>query len=148
MTPARSAREPAAGFGELALVELPALEELQALGWTHGDLMNEVPGPQNPTRRLSWREMVLPARLRAALNPNLPPEALQQAEAALTQDCSAMVPVAANRALWQLLREGVKLNELPETPYPQPVWEEKVEAVWQFVYPRGRSLLANSVPHH
>ncbi len=27
-----------------------------------------------------------------------------------------------------------KLNELPEEPYPQNLWEEKVEAVWQFVY--------------
>ena len=27
-----------------------------------------------------------------------------------------------------------KLNELPEEPYPQELWEEKVEAVWQFVY--------------
>jgi type I restriction enzyme R subunit len=26
------------------------------------------------------------------------------------------------------------LNELPEEPYPQELWDEKVEAVWQFVY--------------
>jgi type I restriction enzyme R subunit len=30
-----------------------------------------------------------------------------------------------------------KLNELPEAPYPELVWEDKVEAVWQFVYGRG-----------
>ena len=110
MAPALNAKEPSAGFGELALVEVPALDELQALGWTHGNLMQELPGPLNPTGRLSWRETVLPARLRDALgrlNPHLPPEALQQAEAALTEDRSAMLPVAANRALWKLLREGV-----------------------------------------
>ena len=28
----------------------------------------------------------------------------------------------------------VQLNELPEDPYPQDLWEEKVEAVWQFIY--------------
>jgi hypothetical protein len=28
----------------------------------------------------------------------------------------------------------VKLNELPEEPYPETTWNEKVEAVWQFVY--------------
>jgi type I restriction enzyme R subunit len=28
----------------------------------------------------------------------------------------------------------VKLNELPEDPYPEELWKEKVEAVWQFVY--------------
>lgn len=27
-----------------------------------------------------------------------------------------------------------KLNDLPEESYPQDLWEEKVEAVWQFVY--------------
>ena len=27
-----------------------------------------------------------------------------------------------------------KLNELPDDPYPQELWEEKVEAVWHFVY--------------
>jgi type I restriction enzyme R subunit len=28
----------------------------------------------------------------------------------------------------------VQLNELPEEPYPQQLWEEKVESVWQFVF--------------
>jgi type I restriction enzyme R subunit len=27
-----------------------------------------------------------------------------------------------------------KLNDLPDEPYPQNLWDEKVEAVWQFVY--------------
>ena len=106
-------KEPSAGYGELALVEIPALELLAELGWEHGDLLNEVPGPQNPTGRLSWRETVLPARLRAALaklNPALPAEALQQAEARLTEDRSAMLPVAANRELWRLLRDGVPVE--------------------------------------
>src|SRR5829696_4370964 len=26
------------------------------------------------------------------------------------------------------------LNELPEEPYPEDIWEEKVDAVWQFVF--------------
>ena len=28
------------------------------------------------------------------------------------------------------------LNELPEEPYPEPVWKEKVDAVWAFVFAR------------
>jgi type I restriction enzyme R subunit len=32
-----------------------------------------------------------------------------------------------------------KLNELPEEPYPQSLWDEKVEEVWQFVYHQGSS---------
>lgn len=113
MAPPLKAKEATPGYTELALVEQPALELLQALGWEHGDLMNEAPGPQNPTGRLSWRETVLPARLRAALarlNPRLPAEALQQAETLLTQDRSSMLPVPANRDLWRLLRDGVPVQ--------------------------------------
>ena len=28
----------------------------------------------------------------------------------------------------------VKLNQLPEEPYPELVWNTKVDAVWQFVF--------------
>jgi len=34
----------------------------------------------------------------------------------------------------------VKLNDLPQEPYPQTVWDEKVEAVWQFVYGRPQAM--------
>jgi type I restriction enzyme R subunit len=30
----------------------------------------------------------------------------------------------------------VTLNELPQEPYPQAMWDEKVERVWQFVFDR------------
>jgi type I restriction enzyme R subunit len=41
----------------------------------------------------------------------------------------------------------VVLNELPEEPYPQDVWNGKVEAVWQFVYGHNtarRGTIANA----
>lgn len=99
--------------GEKQLVENPAIDLLRSLGWQHGSLFQEVPGPQNPTGRLSFREMLLPARLRAALarlNRGMPAQALQQAEAALTEDRSAMQPVDANRAVYRLLRDGVPVD--------------------------------------
>lgn len=95
---------------EKALVEVPAVELLQSLGWQHGDLMQEEPGPNNPIGRLSSREVILPARLRAALrrlNPTLSEDALREAETVLTADRSAMLPVAANRDVYGLLRDGV-----------------------------------------
>ncbi len=56
---------------EKALVEGPAIDLLVALGWNHANLMQEAPGPQNPTGRL--RETILPGRLRVALRRlNLP----------------------------------------------------------------------------
>jgi hypothetical protein len=30
----------------------------------------------------------------------------------------------------------LKLNELPEEPYPQAMWNQKVDSVWQFVLSR------------
>ena len=98
---------------ERELVEEPAIALLHSLGWQHGDLMQEEPGPQNPTGRLSYAEVILPARLRAALrrlNPGLPEDALQQAEAALVEDRAAMLPIAANRAVLRLLRDGVPVQ--------------------------------------
>ena len=98
---------------EGGLVEKPGLDLLEELGWTHVNLMKEEPGPANPTGRLSFREFVLPARFAphsASSTHRLPDEALQQAELALTADRSAMLPVAANRDVYRLLRDGVPVQ--------------------------------------
>jgi type I restriction enzyme R subunit len=98
---------------EGGLIEKPGLELLEELGWKHANLMQEEPGPANPTGRLTFRELILPARFRAALrklNPSLPPEALQEAELAVTVNRSAMLPIAANRDVYRLLREGVPVQ--------------------------------------
>jgi type I restriction enzyme R subunit len=94
------------------LVEKPGLDLLVELGWVHSNLMMEEAGPKNPTGRLTFRELVLPARLRAALrklNALLPKEALEAAETALIADRSAMLPVAANQEAYQLLRDGISV---------------------------------------
>lgn len=98
---------------EDGLVETPGLDLLAELGWRHVNLMDEEPGPANANGRLSFRDLVLPALLRVALkklNRSLPVEALQQAELALTADRSAMLPVAANRDVYRLLRDGVPVQ--------------------------------------
>jgi type I restriction enzyme R subunit len=95
------------------MIEKPGLDLLVEQGWTHFDLYYEQPGPANPTGRLSFRELMLAIRLRAALrklNPSVPDEALQQAELALTADRSTMLPVAANREVYQLLRDGIVVH--------------------------------------
>ena len=63
-------------------------------------------------------EVVLVARLRNALtrlNPSLPPEAIGAAVDELSRDRAAMTPAAANRELWALMRDGVKVS------VPEPV---------------------------
>lgn len=100
-------------FSENDAVEQPALTLLQQLGWQHLNLREEKPGPENPTGRTSFRQTWLPARLRAALaklNPGRPAETLKLAEDTLTQDRSALLPIAANRELYHLLRDGVRVE--------------------------------------
>ena len=41
-----------------------------------------------------------------------------------------------------------KLNELPQEPYPQALWDEKVEEVWQFVYHQASNLRAAHAMAH
>lgn len=58
-------------------------------------------------------EVVLAVRLRdalARLNLSLPPEAITAAVDELSRDRSAMTPTAANRELWALMRDGVKVS--------------------------------------
>jgi type I restriction enzyme R subunit len=37
------------------------------------------------------------------------------------------------------------LNELPEEPYPEPVWNEKVDAVWAFIFARRQQQSATPI---
>ena len=95
------------------LIEKPGLDLLEELGWTHANLMHEEPGPANPSGRLTFGELILPARFRTSLrklNPSLPPEPLQEAQLVLTANRSAMLPIAANRDVYRLLREGVPVQ--------------------------------------
>jgi type I restriction enzyme R subunit len=49
---------------------------------------------------------------------------------------------------WQQTRAAVlhtirfTLNELPEEPYPEPLWNEKVDAVWAFIFARRQAAAA------
>lgn len=98
---------------EDGIVEKPALALLQELGWQHVDLHGEQPGPANPTGRISFQQTYFPAHLKAALrklNPTLSTEALVHAEEELTRDRSAMLPVAANREVLALMRNGVPVQ--------------------------------------
>ncbi|OYO31156.1 type I restriction endonuclease subunit R [Janthinobacterium sp. PC23-8] len=106
------AREAPAAYGEMLLVEAPAIALLQTLGWAHADLYQEKIGKAGTEGRESEHQVVLPRRLRAALerlNPGLPAAAYEQAVEQLSADRSRETPVNANRAIYNLLRDGVKV---------------------------------------
>ena len=112
---------------EAALVESPVIELMATLGWSTANLLQETPGPANPTGRLSLKAPFLPARLSAALrkiNPNLPQDAIQQAIDLLTQDRTVMLPIAANRAVAWLLLDGVpvQVKQSDGTQTDERVW--------------------------
>jgi len=99
------------GFSENELVEQPAIDLFEELGWQTANLYQETFGPQSSEGRESRREVLLPRRLRVALerlNPDVPPQGIWQAIDALARDRSTMLPVQANREVYDFLKEGVK----------------------------------------
>ncbi|HEX7371140.1 MAG TPA: type I restriction endonuclease subunit R [Rhodanobacteraceae bacterium] len=116
MTPANGIRDMAASYGELQLVQRPAIELLESLGWEHKDLFSEVLGPQGTEGRTSEHQVILVRRLLAALqrlNPGLSADAYLQAIEQLAQDRAQKLPVEANREVYALLKDGVKVT-LPD----------------------------------
>ncbi|MBI4528062.1 MAG: hypothetical protein HY695_30065 [Deltaproteobacteria bacterium] len=78
--------------------------------------MEEVFGPKGTLKRETKAEVVGTSGLREALerlNSGLPIEAISQAADELTRDRSAMSLAAANREIWELVRDGVKVS-VPE----------------------------------
>lgn len=107
------AREVSAGYGELALVEMPAIDLLTSLGWSFKNLYAETFGEQGSEGRESESQVILVRRLRAALvalNPGLPADAYAQAVERLAQDRSKQIAVNANRDFYWLLKDGVKVK--------------------------------------
>ncbi|HEY6781422.1 MAG TPA: type I restriction endonuclease subunit R, partial [Thermoleophilaceae bacterium] len=100
----------------MGLVEKPTLDLLGELDYEIVDAYAEQYGAEAVAAGSPGRddrsEVVLRHRLRpklAQLNPNLPPQALDQAVEQLILDRSAMGRVRANQAVWTLLRDGAKV---------------------------------------
>jgi type I restriction enzyme R subunit len=100
-------------YTEDQLVEQPAIGLFAELGWQTVVALEEVFGPAGTLQRETPGEVVLAARLRAALarlNPALPPDAITAAVDELTRDRSAMSLPAANREVYMLLKEGIRVS--------------------------------------
>ena len=100
-------------YTEDQLVEQPAIGLFAELGWTTVAALEETFGATGTLLRETKGEVVLGSRLRAALerlNPALPPEAITAAVDELTRDRSAMSLEAANREVYLLLKEGIKVS--------------------------------------
>ncbi len=101
-------------YSEDALVEQPAISLFGELGWETANGFHEFDRSAGcPLSREAKSEVVLAGRLRPVLerlNPDLPPEAFDQAVEELVRDRSAMSLVRANHEIYALLKEGIKVR--------------------------------------
>ena len=101
------------GYTEDAAVEQPSLELLGTLGWEAANLYSEWTAGRSSEGRESEHQVILPPRLRSALerlNPDVSPEGIEKAIEILTTDRSKLLPVNANREVYDLLKDGVKVT--------------------------------------
>ena len=100
-------------FTEDELVEQPAIELFEALGWDHVNAFYETLGPKGTLGRDNRSEVFLIRRLRQALerlNPGTPPEAIDDAVVEITKPRSAMHYARANAEIHALLRDRVEVS--------------------------------------
>jgi len=100
-------------YTEEQLVEQPAIRLFKELGWAAVSALEEIFGGTGTLQRETKGEVVLVSRLRAALgrlNPALPPESISAAVEELARDRSAMSQEAANREVYLLLKEGIRVS--------------------------------------
>ena len=98
---------------EDAAVEQPTIALFAELGWETLNCYHEPFGPLSLLGRETMGEVVLPNRLRAAvekLNPGMSPVAIEIALDEVRKDRSALSPARANQTVYQLLKNGVKVT--------------------------------------
>lgn len=106
-----------AGYTEDALVEQPAIAVFRELGWETINAYDEFDHGVSTLGRETKSDVILKSNLYNALtrlNPDTPPEAIHETIAILTQDRSRMSMAAANREIYQLLKNGIRV------PVPDP----------------------------
>jgi len=107
-------------YSEDQLVEQPAIGLLGSLGWETLIASEEVFGKDGTLSRETRGEVVLTKHLKVALtrlNPKiLDPMAVLSAVDEITRDRSAMSLAAANKEIYNLLKEGVPVS-IPDTEH-------------------------------
>lgn len=94
-------------------IEKAAVDLLKEMGWSAANVENEILGERGTLGREHRGVVVLERKLRPALrklNPDLPKEAIDQAVEEITRDRSAMSLVQANREVYRLIKDGVRVR--------------------------------------
>lgn len=119
-------------FTEDQLVEQPAIQFLtDQFAWQHVNCYSESFGEAGTLGRASNNEVVLRSKLSAAvrrLNPELLELAVEQVVEEVSRDRSAMSSVEANREVYQLVKEGVRVKITdPETQQQEEVKAQLID---------------------
>jgi len=105
------------GYCEDDLVEKPAIELLDNLGWDTFDAYGEFDHGESTLGRSHKGEVFLLTRLKPKLielNPHAPSEAIEGAIEELIKDRSRMSLTAANREVYELLKENARITIISE----------------------------------
>ena len=100
-------------YSESSLVEQSTIELFQSLGYEHQNCFHEKFGDNETLARETPSDVVLISRLKSALcrlNPELPEEAIVLAIEELCRDRSSQNPEMANRELYRMLKDGLKVQ--------------------------------------
>src|ERR1035441_7079853 len=98
---------------EDAAIEQPTIALFAELGWETLNCSHENSGPLSLLGREAMADVVLPHRLRAALeklNTGVSLDAIEIAVQELTKDRRVMSPARANQAVYKLLKDGIKVS--------------------------------------
>ncbi len=99
-------------YSENTLIEQPAIALFAELGYETVNAFHERFGPKGTLGRETSADVVLRPRLRSALerlNPELSAVALDLAVEELAKDRGAMSIANANREVYELLKDGVRV---------------------------------------
>ncbi len=106
-------------YSENTLVEQTAIALFNELGWNHADCFHEFEQfGGSPLGRQAKSDVILESRLHPILqklNPGLPPEVFSQVIEEISHDRSLMSAVQANREVYRLLKDGIKVKVQDET---------------------------------
>jgi len=100
-------------YTEDQLVEQPAIELFEEIGWETVNVYYETLGPKGTLGRDNKSEVFLTRRLRAAierLNPGTPAEAIDQAVTEITRPRTVMHYARANQQIHSLMRDRVEVS--------------------------------------
>ena len=105
-------------YSEDLLIEQPSIALFKELGWETKDCFKEFDSGKSTLGRETPNDVVLIFHLKPALerlNPGLPDEAIELAIEELVRDRGKMSPAAANREVYRLLKDGVKVTFKADT---------------------------------